>query len=163
MTQSHPELVSGSGFRNKFGMTNALLLNNKNMTNIDKKFWLILLSGFFLILFLMVVIFNNQKTGNNSVLKSTTTVLPTVTLIPGAFTGVKEETFPKEIIDATSQKKDLRNKTPLTTANFIINFDYSSDKFTVILKEPKNESKTQFNNWLTKNYPNLIISQFIFK
>lgn len=83
--------------------------------------------------------------------------------IPADFTGVAEEELPPEVLDTSLQKKDLRQKVPLNLTAFLIDFDYSEDKFIVTLNEPKDQAKKEFEEWLKNNYPNLNINQFNFK
>jgi len=95
---------------------------------------------------------NNQVTNNDSQIT-----------VPADFTGVAEEELPKQIIDLASQKKDLRQKTPLDLSTFIIDFDYGEDKFIVTLKDPKDQAQREFENWKTSNYPGLGAEQFLLR
>ncbi len=72
--------------------------------------------------------------------------------------GPQEDEATKKL---SEQKQELRFKTPLTQPNFTITFDYSQDKFMVSLKEPKEQSKTKFSEWLVNNYPAIPIDRFI--
>lgn len=83
--------------------------------------------------------------------------------ISADFTGVAEEELPKQVIDLTAQKKDLRKKTPLSLSTFIIDFDYSEDKFIITLKDPKDQARKEFESWRTTNYPGLGVEQFNFR
>jgi len=83
--------------------------------------------------------------------------------ISADFTGVAEEELPKQIIDLAAQKKDLRQKTPLSLSTFTIDFDYGEDKFVVTLKDPKDQARREFENWKTSNYPGLGSEQFNFR
>ena len=85
------------------------------------------------------------------------------TSLPADFTGVAEEELPPQVLDASLQKKDLRQKTPLDLSTFIIDFDYGEDKFTVTLKDPKDQARREFENWKTSNYPGLGNEQFMIK
>ena len=78
------------------------------------------------------------------------------------FTGVAEEELPDNVAEQTSQKQDLRYRTPLTLSTFVIDFDYNQDKFTVALNEPKDQSRQEFNDWKNANYPAIPADQFIF-
>lgn len=93
---------------------------------------------------------NNQPNAN----------IPT---IKADFTGAIDEKIPQPVIDLAAQKKDLRLKVPLNLSTFTIDFDYGEDKFTVALKEPKDQSQKEFESWRTTNYPGLEINQFIIK
>ncbi len=84
-------------------------------------------------------------------------------LSPTVFTGVKEETLPKELVDLSTQKQALRQKTPLDLSTFTISFDYSTDKFVVILKDPKDQAQKEFESWRTANYPGLGADQFLLR
>lgn len=95
---------------------------------------------------------NNQVTNNQA-----------TSTIPADFTGVAEEELPPQVLDAALQKKDLRQKTPLDLTTFVINFDYSEDKFVVTLKDPKDQAQREFEGWRVANYPGLGVEQFLLK
>lgn len=89
---------------------------------------------------------------------------PSPTLIPPAFTGAaKDPQISQEDIDITTQKYFLRKTTPLKQSNFSIFFDYSLDKFNVILQEPKDITQASFSAWLDKNYSSIPLDRFIIK
>jgi len=93
-----------------------------------------------------------------------TTIPPDPTEIPAASrTGALEEQLPKEVLDLATQKQSLKSKLPVTNTYFTITFDYAEDKFTVTLKEPKTDAKTNFTNWLKANYPAITEDRFVFK
>ena len=92
---------------------------------------------------------NNQSPNNNTV--------------PVDFTGVAEEELPPEVLDVSLQKKDLRQKTPLNLSTFIIDFDYSEDKFVVALYDPRDQAQHEIENWKTSNYPGLGAEQFLLR
>jgi len=96
---------------------------------------------------------NNQSPNTNSL-----TPIATVD-----FTGLLEEEIPKQVIDLDAQKVELSQKTPLDLSSFTIDFNYSDDKFIVILKDPKDQTQKEFENWRTSNYPALGAGQFIIK
>lgn len=96
---------------------------------------------------------NQQSTINNQQL----------TIESADFTGVAEEELPPAVLDASLQKKDLRQKTPLDLSTFTIDFNYGEDKFIVTLKDPKDLAQKEFENWRTSNYPGLGTEQFIIK
>ncbi len=83
--------------------------------------------------------------------------------ISAEFTGVSEEVLPDQVVEASLQKKSLRQKTPLDFTTFTVDFDYSEDKFTVALKDPKDLSQKVFESWKTNNYPSLNSDQFLLK
>lgn len=86
------------------------------------------------------------------------------TLIPAGFTGADvDQHIPQAETDLSVQKNDLRKKTPLTQPNFTITFDYANDLFLVTLKDPKDASKTEFQQWLQANYSNIPLDRFEFK
>lgn len=149
------------------------------MDNSNIKIYLAI-SGALIVLFILVLIipFSSKKTVNNE--SSTTNQNPFPTLIetgssstgstnkaltpiPADFTGALEEKIPQPIIDFAAQKKDLRLKTPLSLSTFIIDFDYSEDKFNLTLKDPKDQSQKEFDSWRTTNYPLLGNDQFLLK
>lgn len=135
-------------------------------------------SGVLIILFLFVNFypFNKKLTTNQ---QSIDTNLPTPTSIeinqssstddllptlPSAdFTGVSDEEIPPEIYNAAFQKQKLRNQVPFDIGLFKIDFDYAEDKFIITLYEPKEKNRSQFDQWLKNNYPNLNINQFNFR
>lgn len=87
------------------------------------------------------------------------------TLIPvNPFTGVADhQDIPKEETDLATQKRDLRRKTPLTESAFSLAFDYADDMFVVTLNDPRETSKTAFNQWLKANYPLIPLDRFGFR
>ena len=85
------------------------------------------------------------------------------TSIPADFTGVAEEELPAQVLDASLQKKDLRQKVPLDLSTFTIDFDYGEDKFIITLKDPKDVAKKDFESWRINNYPGLDANQFLLK
>lgn len=78
------------------------------------------------------------------------------------FTGVEEEALPQEIVDQSTQKKELRYKTPLSFTTFSIDFDYAEDKFKVALLDPKDSALKEFEEWKKNSYPLIPMDQFIF-
>lgn len=89
--------------------------------------------------------------------------LPDNNTVPADFTGVAEEELPPAVLDASLQKKDLRQKIPLDLSTFAIDFDYSEDKFVVTLKDLKEETKKEFESWRMANYPGLGVEQFLLR
>ncbi len=94
---------------------------------------------------------------------STDSTNSTNTPILADFTGVAEEELPPAVLDASLQKKDLRQKTPLNLSTFTIDFDYGEDKFIVTLKDPKDIAQKEFESWRAANYPGLSNEQFTLK
>jgi hypothetical protein len=94
---------------------------------------------------------------------SSVTIKPTPITVPAHFTGAIEETMPKQVIDLAAQKKDLLSKVPLSLTTFTIDFDYSTDKFVVALKDPKDQAQKEFESWRAANYPGLDTNQFLLK
>lgn len=91
-------------------------------------------------------------------------IVLTPTLIPPAFTGAAiDPQISQEDIDMSTQKYLLRKTTPLKQGNFSIFFDYSLDKFNVILQEPKDVAQASFSAWLKNSYPALPEDRFIIK
>lgn len=152
------------------------------MDNSNIKLYLAISGALVVLLILVLVIpFSSKKTTNNNLQPTTSPLFPTsietgstdstdstdstkkLTPIPADFTGALEETIPKQIVDLAAQKKDLRNKTPLVLSTFTIDFDYNTDKFTVTLKDPKDQAQKEFGSWRTANYPLLGVEQFILK
>lgn len=138
------------------------------------------ISGALIVLLILIIVipFSSKKTTNNSLQPTTSPLFPTsietnstdstdstkrLTPIPADFTGVLEEQIPQQIIDLATQKKDLRLKTPLSLSTFTIDFDYGEDKFTVTLKDPKDQSQKEFDSWRSANYPLLETVQFLLK
>ncbi|MFH0979824.1 MAG: hypothetical protein V1803_02675 [Candidatus Roizmanbacteria bacterium] len=141
----------------------------------------LIISGLLIVLFLIVTFVPFGKRGTNN--QQPSTIFPTPTLFevnqspitnppaggqiptikPADFTGAKDEELPSETAKISLQKQDLRNKVPLNLSTFSIDFDYSEDKFVVTLKEPKDQVRSEFENWRTSNYPSLSTNQFNFK
>jgi len=143
------------------------------------------LFSFFLILLILSLILQNRKNQKATSLPTTTPTLafptthpkaktrltpsptlsplPSPSLTPIEFTGVKEEKLPKEVVDFSQQKLELMKKLPLETEKFTIDFDYDNDRFIVKLKAPYEENKREFNQWLDKNYPAIPKNQFVFQ
>jgi len=80
---------------------------------------------------------------------------------PVDFTGVQEETLPKETSDLITQKQALKKKLPIQETSFTISFNYNNDSFVVVLKEPKAESQESFEQWRSSNYPAIPANRFI--
>ncbi|MFA6081104.1 MAG: hypothetical protein WC741_01725 [Patescibacteria group bacterium] len=138
------------------------------------------ISGALIVLLILVILipFSSKKTENIETPTTNQSPFPTsietnstdstnstkkLTPIPADFTGALEEKIPQPIIDLAAQKKDLRLKTPLSLSTFTIDFDYGEDKFTVTLKEPKDQAQKEFESWRKTNYPLLESSQFLLK
>jgi len=122
----------------------------------------ILISGIivvFLVIFFSLSLIKRTNTTTNEVPTSE----PTPTIEIGAFTGGLYATLPPEVAQLTKQKQDLRSKVPLTLSTFSIDFDYGEDKFVVTLNEPKDQARTEFENWRNSNYPALPLGEFIMK
>lgn len=79
------------------------------------------------------------------------------------FTGVAEKELPPAVLEETSQKQDLRYRTPISFNTFIIDFDYAEDRFVVTLSEPTEQSRQEFNDWKAANYPAIPANQFNFR
>ncbi|KKP67209.1 MAG: hypothetical protein UR63_C0019G0003 [Candidatus Roizmanbacteria bacterium GW2011_GWC2_35_12] len=136
----------------------------------------LLVSGLLIVLFLVVTFVPFGKKTINKVNKyspipTTVEVNPPPYLEPtiGApyiepveFTGVKDIELPPEVLERSTQKRDLRITTPFDTGLFRIDFDYSEDKFLVSINEPRKDNLKQFEDWKRNNYPAIPINQFIF-
>lgn len=143
-----------------------------NKSNI--KFYLIAGGAFILILLIVLIIpMGKKNTGEQSIIPTPTafptakisiispTNGPTPTLIPLRFTGADlSQDLPSDVKLLSEQKTELRRKTPLDLSFGVISFDYENDKFNLILKDPKDQSKTTFNTWLKQTYPALPAEQF---
>ncbi len=89
-------------------------------------------------------------------------ISPTLIPIPD-FTGAEaNQELPPDIKILGEQKTTLRRLTPLTLPFAVINFDYENDMFVVLLSEPKDQSRVQFNAWRDQNYSALTDSKFVF-
>ncbi len=84
---------------------------------------------------------------------------PLPTIMP-TDTGASEE-VPAAMKDLSTQKQNLRRKTPFKQAAFTIAFDYTNDNFIVTVTEPKAVNQQTFSVWLKQNYPLLPLSQFV--
>lgn len=149
------------------------------MDNSNIKIYLAISGALIVLLILIILIpFSSKKTlPQDKTTNSNSQLFPTsietnpspvannqsLTPIPADFTGVIEEQIPQPVIDLATQKKDLRLKVPLSLSTFIIDFDYGEDKFTVALKDPKDQSQKEFEGWRGANYPSLNTEQFILK
>lgn len=135
----------------------------------------IILSGILAVVLIVILIFPiNRKTPTTD----NKTSFPTPTTIDSAggqntvisepaiktsdFTGVDEQTLPKEIADQSTQKQELRYKTPAAFTTFSVDFSYADDKFTVFLNDPKDAALKEFEEWKRNNYPAVPMDQFIF-
>ncbi len=128
-----------------------------------------------IVLFILIIIlpFSNKKTSPQKTDTSSssqpfptsveTNPSPSLNTISTDFTGVADEQLPKQALDIAAQKKDLRQKTPLDSSSFIIDFNYNVDKFIVTLKDPKDLNQKVFESWRNSNYPELDANQFLLK
>lgn len=133
----------------------------------------------FLLILILIIPFSKKNTSQNNESGATNStnqpfptsieVRPTTSTgeqsnsISADFTGAIEEPIPQQITDLAGQKKDLRQKSPLILTSFTIDFDYSEDKFNVTLKDPKDQSRAEFEKWRLANYPGLVSNQFLLK
>lgn len=126
---------------------------------------------FFVILILIVFLLPGKKTAPTTIY-TTPAILPTKittfsssspsSLIP-VYTGGTNERLPQEIVDLTASKKALRKKAPLNQSTFVVTFDFATDKFIIVLNDPKETSKSAFEAWLKANYPAIPLDRFTFK
>ena len=150
------------------------------MDNSNIKLYLAISGALIVLLILIILIpFSSKKTttqdkdnsSNNQLfptsietnLTNSTNSTRKLTPIPADFTGALEEQIPQSILDLADQKKDLRLKVPLSLSSFTIDFDYGEDKFTITLKDPKDQAQKEFESWRTSNYPLLGSNQFLLK
>lgn len=147
------------------------------MNNSNTKIYLAI-SGALIFLFILIIIIpfskrtstqNDQSSPTDQAFPTSVEINPTtstgeqINTVPADFTGAIEESIPQQIIDLAAQKKDLQQKTPLDLSTFTIDFDYNLDRFTVTLKDPKEQSQREFENWRTTNYAGLSSDQFLLK
>lgn len=140
------------------------------MDNSNIKVYLAI-SGALIVLFILILVIPFSKKPTATLQPTPYTPRPTIVdtggqdpvSVPAVFTGVAEEELPSQTIDLSLQKQDLRQKTPLDLSAFIIDFDYSEDKFIVTLKDPKDQSQKEFESWRTTNYSGLGAEQFLIK
>lgn len=141
------------------------------MENSNFKVYLGISIALVVLLILVIVIPFSKKTIINN--QSSTTNFPTPTsveinlsqsnLAPADSTGVAEEELPAVVVDASTQKQNLRGQLPMTLSSFSINFNYAEDRFVVTLNDPKDQSRTEFDKWKNANYPAIEINQFNFQ
>ena len=90
-----------------------------------------------------------------------TTVVTPEQINPGDFTGVLEEELPPEVRAESEQMQDLSYKVPITQPLFEIDFNWEEYKFVVTLKDPEDQARTAFEDWLKNNYSGIPLNQFI--
>lgn len=157
------------------------------MNNPNIKIYLAI-SGVLIVLFILILIIPFSKKSTNNALRTTNqylipttvktntstaseqannqlqnSVTPSPISVPADFTGAAEEELPTQELETAFQKKELRQKTPLSLSTFTVDFDYGEDKFTVALNDPKDLSQKEFESWRTNNYPRLSAEQFLLK
>jgi len=88
---------------------------------------------------------------------------PVATLAPQKQTGAMDEAPPQAELDLAAQKGALRRLCPVKQPSFSIDFDYTTDKFTVTLADPKIQGQDEFDSWLKSNYPAIPTDRFTFK
>ncbi len=133
------------------------------------------ISGVILVLFLIVTFIplgkksttnqeqNNFPTPTTVEINQSQDNEQTPTIEPVDFTGVAELEVPQETVNLSLQKQDLRSKVPLDLSTFTVDFDYNEDKFVVTLNDPKDQARSEFENWRNTNYPSLGNNQFNFR
>lgn len=127
-----------------------------------------------LLLFFIVAFIRQKRQSNNPTnqvpsptsIQASPNSSPTEKLIPPfihptGFTGVKEEELPPDLKTLSEQKQALKREVPVNKELFTIDFNYAEDKFTVALKEPKDQARISFTDWLKTNYPALPLDRFI--
>ncbi|MEO6508592.1 MAG: hypothetical protein ABIO02_01440 [Patescibacteria group bacterium] len=135
----------------------------------------IILISFLLLVLLVLIIIANKLTKKNEISSGNPTP-PLISItsyvtqppnpnVPGeimpTFTGARDVTFAQPTQQYIDKRGELRESVPLNGPTFSIDFNFREDKFTVTLKEPKNESQAAFNEWLKNNYPELPLEDFI--
>lgn len=135
-----------------------------------KIYLLISLSIILLVILALSLIFKNQKKEDTIAPSPTIEPLPDqfpsayVTpeiILPTGFTGVLDEELPAEIKNESVQIQDLSNKVPLSQPLFNIDFNWDEYKFIITLKEPKDQTRSSFEEWLKQNYPAIPLDEFI--
>lgn len=86
-----------------------------------------------------------------------------ITLVPIRESGALDSELPKEFIEEAYQKDYLRDKVPIETKGFIVDYSWEELSFIVYLKPPYEENKKKFFKWLKDNYPKISTDSFIFK
>ena len=81
------------------------------------------------------------------------------TLVHPTFTGVNEE-IPQSVLNKSRQMQTLKSKVPVRENTFTVEYDYSKDKFSVFLSEPKEKNRIVFQQWLNDNYQSLSLDKF---
>ena len=77
-------------------------------------------------------------------------------------TGASLE-IPEDVKTKAEEKTKLLESLPYSQKEFLIGFDFEKNKFVVTLSKPKSLSRQTFLDWLKTNYPNIPISEFVFK
>lgn len=74
-------------------------------------------------------------------------------------TGAKDISLSEEQYSEVYLIKDLRNKVPIDRNYFLIDFDYTVNKFIIKYKDLK-KGETEFNKWLSDTGYNVISKQY---
>lgn len=84
--------------------------------------------------------------------------------IEPTFTGVLEEEIPKEEQEKINQAFELRQRLPIKTSQFELDYDYENDNFVVKIAEPFAENRQKFGQWLIDNgFDKIPEDRFVFK
>lgn len=78
---------------------------------------------------------------------------PTSAIFPGVtrpFTGEKELMLPREEAEAINAAFELRERLPVETEEFRLDYDYKEAKFVVELKDPQGRGRDFFRRWLER-------------
>ncbi len=72
--------------------------------------------------------------------------------------------IPEDMQNAGNEREMLIKSVPITTENFVIDYNYSILRYTIEFTNPKNpENAALFEEWLMMNYPNIGMDEFSFK
>lgn len=133
---------------------------------------LLILIGIFIIL-LFIFIFSSMINKSSNIPPETTPlspttgtipVIPTISDIPVTFTGQKDDELPKEKAEEINKSFELRQKVPLETESFLLDYNYANGTFILSIKPPFDTNSEVFNSWMKDNgYEVIPVDQFVVK
>ncbi len=77
-------------------------------------------------------------------------------------TGYMEDTYTTAESRQIDQINDLREKSPIDVIDFVVDYNYETFQFDVIVYEPYEESEAAFRSWRSQRYPDIPEETFVF-